>query len=121
MTSIQNTVPKQQITSGYLNLAERDLRTIKTQQKISGTSRNQRGARAFCRIRSYISTVGKKAVTVIDAIENIFKGRSVYPINSKCLNVIIPLLVIKKCFLKRLFSFMLAHNRKTGGDNILVC
>jgi len=61
------------------NLAERDLRMIKTQQKISGTFRSQRGAGAFCRIRSYISTVRKNAVNVIDAIENIFKGHPFIP------------------------------------------
>lgn len=61
------------------NLAERDLRMIKTQQKISGTFRSQRGAGAFCHIRSYISTVRKNAVNVIDAIESAFKGRPFIP------------------------------------------
>ena len=61
------------------NLAERDIRMIKVQQKISGTFRSQRGAGAFCRIRSYISTVRKNAVNVIDAIENVFKGHPFIP------------------------------------------
>ena len=56
------------------NLVERDLRMVKVQQKISGTFRSSGGAKAFCRIRSYISTVRKNAVNVIDAIENAFEG-----------------------------------------------
>jgi transposase len=61
------------------NLVERDLRMAKVQQKISGTFRNQDGSRAFCRIRSYISTVRKNAVNVIDAIGNAFQGYPFLP------------------------------------------
>ena len=41
------------------NLAERELRMMKVQQKISGCFRTTAGATAFCRIRGYISTVKK--------------------------------------------------------------
>ena len=61
------------------NLAERDLRMAKVQQKISGTFRSQDGANAFCCIRSYISTVRKNAVNVIDAVGNAFQGYPFQP------------------------------------------
>jgi len=56
------------------NLAERDIRMVKVQQKISGTFRSAEGAGTFCRIRGYISTVKKNSLSVIDAIESAFKG-----------------------------------------------
>lgn len=54
------------------NLAERDVRMIKVQQKISGTFRSDLGAKYFCRIRGYISTVKKQKINVLDAIERCF-------------------------------------------------
>ncbi|UWJ22757.1 Mobile element protein [Methanosarcina mazei TMA] len=50
------------------NQAERDIRMMKLQQKISGTFRTIQGAEAFCRIRAYISTIRKNGLNVIDAI-----------------------------------------------------
>ena len=50
------------------NQAERDIRMMKLQQKISGTFRTIQGAQAFCRIRAYISTIKKNGFNVIDAI-----------------------------------------------------
>jgi transposase len=58
------------------NLAERDLRMMKVQQKISGTYRSTSGAMGFCRIRSLISTVKKQGASVIAALNLIFDGEN---------------------------------------------
>ena len=55
-------------------LAERDLRMMKVQQKVSGTFRSAAGAAGFCRIRSLISTVKKHGASVIDALDQVFTG-----------------------------------------------
>lgn len=61
------------------NLAERDLRMVKVQQKISGCFRSGDGATAFCRIRGYISTVRKQRHDVLAAIEHVFAGSPFVP------------------------------------------
>ncbi|MBI4738192.1 IS66 family transposase [Candidatus Woesearchaeota archaeon] len=62
------------------NGAERDLRMVKLKEKISGTFRSVEGAKAFCRIRSYISTVKKHGMRVIDEIQRVFLGQPFMPI-----------------------------------------
>ena len=54
------------------NQAERDLRMIKVQQKISGCFRNFFAAERFFRIRSYISTAQKNGINIIKAISDAF-------------------------------------------------
>ena len=61
------------------NQAERDLRMMKVQQKISGTFRSADGAAAFCRTRSYISTIRKNGSNVIEALRTVFEGRPMIP------------------------------------------
>lgn len=50
------------------NLAERDLRMAKVHQKISGCFRSMQGARVYARIRSYISTLKKHGLNILDGI-----------------------------------------------------
>lgn len=61
------------------NLSERDIRMMKLKQKISGTFRSEDGAHAFCRIRSYISTVRKQGLNTIESIKNVFLGKPFIP------------------------------------------
>jgi transposase len=56
------------------NLAERDLRMIKLRQKISGGFRTLTGAEAFCRLRSYLSTLRKQGKNLLRALESVFRG-----------------------------------------------
>lgn len=50
------------------NLAERDIRMIKLQQKISGCWRTITGAERFLAIRAYLSTAGKQHQPITDAL-----------------------------------------------------
>ena len=61
------------------NLAERDIRMLKIQQKISGCFRSAHGAQTFCAIRSYISTIRKQHFSVWQALKSLFSGPILQP------------------------------------------
>jgi transposase len=61
------------------NLAERDLRMVKLKQKISGGFRSELGAKFFCRIRGYISTLRKQNLDVLEALTCAFQGKPLMP------------------------------------------
>jgi len=61
------------------NLAERDLRMVKTRTKISGCFRSDEWVEWFCRFRSYISTMKKQSKDIYPAIQSIFKWDLLLP------------------------------------------
>jgi len=61
------------------NQAERDLRMIKVQQKVSGCFRSPTGPVAFCRLRGYLSTLKKQGQAVLPALQGVFAGHPLLP------------------------------------------
>lgn len=61
------------------NQAERDRRMMKLKQKISGGFRSVEGAQMFSRIRSYISTLKKQELNVLDTLKQVSLGNPMMP------------------------------------------
>jgi transposase len=61
------------------NQAERDLRDLKVQQKVSGCFRSDRGAAAYATIRGYLATLRKQGQALLAALETLFAGQPLYP------------------------------------------
>jgi transposase len=61
------------------NQAERDVRMVKLQQKISGGWRSEDGAKAFLDVRSYLSTARKHGEHNLAVLREVFTGRPWIP------------------------------------------
>ena len=68
------------------NQAERDLRMLKVQQKVSGCFRSIRGGTAVARIRGYLSSLSKQGVRRLAALETVFTGQPLSPVSSDLLH-----------------------------------
>lgn len=56
------------------NLAERDLRNIKTKIKVSGCFRTTDGAENYLKIMSYIGTAKMNGINAVKALKAAFDG-----------------------------------------------
>jgi transposase len=61
------------------NQAERDIRMIRVQQKISGAWRSEAGADAYLAVRSYLSTARKQHRNALEVLRDLFTGTTWLP------------------------------------------
>jgi len=67
------------LTADSNHQAEQDLRLFNVQQKVSGCFRADAGAQAYCRIRSFLSTLRKRKHALLQALQAAFTGRPLIP------------------------------------------
>jgi transposase len=60
------------------NIAEQAIRMMKVKQKISGCFRSGQGAQDFANIRSYISTMKKQGISIMQALAAAIQGTPLY-------------------------------------------
>ena len=56
------------------NVSERDLRHIKSKQKVSGGFRSEHGLNMYCNIKSILITCTKKKIDIFTTINNIYEN-----------------------------------------------
>jgi len=61
------------------NQAERELRMLKVQQKVTGCFRSARSADAFACLRGYVATMRKQGHALLAALQTVFAGPLLYP------------------------------------------
>ena len=61
------------------NEAERDLRMMKVEQKISGGFRTPAGGATFATLRSYVVTARKQGHSALTALRDLFAGHPFMP------------------------------------------
>ena len=61
------------------NQAERDLRMLKVQQKVSGSFRSGRGGAAVGRLRGYLSTMCKQGHVLLAVLQTLFTAHPLSP------------------------------------------
>jgi transposase len=61
------------------NGSERDIRPVKLFSKVFGCWRSEAGLGDFCRIRGYLSTLGKQGISAWAAMISVFRGAPILP------------------------------------------
>lgn len=61
------------------NAGEQDIRMCKVKSKVSGSFRSELGAKDFAKIRSYISTMKKQGVNILESLIRAFSGKPIIP------------------------------------------
>jgi transposase len=73
-------VPGRPARAVHQQPAERDIRMVKLQQKVSGCWRTPAGAEAFLIVRSYTSTARKQGMNPLAVLRQLFKGTPWLPV-----------------------------------------